>query len=311
MVRNACRPLLTIADYCPPLPTITDHYQRLLIIADHYLPLPTITDHYRPLPAIADQCRPLPTIAEHYRPLPTISLEPAAALSAPQVVMRAVQNICRAMHVAFICTIHQPARDLFLLFDQLVLLQRGGSLIYFGPVGREGSSLVGYLSSQPGIKPLHDGANPADWMLDEVGAGVAYDAENGEQLAAAFRDSVQYNALQQELAELMGPQSGPPLEFESKYPAKYSSQARCLLTRATRTYWRSPGYNFVRSILTLIYAVIFGVSYWRMNWTQSDIFLRLSWCYTTTFYVGLTFLISGLSVLLVWPLHQCNVYAAD
>eukprot|EP01004_Peranema_trichophorum_P005642 NODE_4493_length_1159_cov_43.544402_g3975_i0.p1 GENE.NODE_4493_length_1159_cov_43.544402_g3975_i0~~NODE_4493_length_1159_cov_43.544402_g3975_i0.p1 ORF type:complete len:301 (+),score=36.80 NODE_4493_length_1159_cov_43.544402_g3975_i0:51-905(+) len=71
-----------------------------------------------------------------------------------------------------------------------------------------------------------------------------------------------------------------------------------MLKRCTIIYWRSPSYNLVRTILTLTFALIFGTAYSRLAWNQSDITARMSWCYTTTFYVGLTFMLSGLSVLL-------------
>lgn len=53
--------------------------------------------------------------------------------------------------------------EIFEAFDQLVLLQRGGRLTYFGPLGLESSQLIAYLEGQPGVEPIRPGYNPATW----------------------------------------------------------------------------------------------------------------------------------------------------
>lgn len=39
-------------------------------------------------------------------------------------------------------------------FTELVLLQRGGRLTYFGPLGDESEALIKYLEAQPGVEPI-------------------------------------------------------------------------------------------------------------------------------------------------------------
>lgn len=51
-------------------------------------------------------------------------------------------------------TIHQPSMDIFEQFTELVLLQRGGRLTYFGPLGDESAALIEYLEGQPGVEPI-------------------------------------------------------------------------------------------------------------------------------------------------------------
>jgi hypothetical protein len=53
--------------------------------------------------------------------------------------------------------------EIFEAFDNLVLLQRGGRLTYFGPLGFESSALIAYLQAQPGVEPILPGYNPATW----------------------------------------------------------------------------------------------------------------------------------------------------
>jgi hypothetical protein len=47
-------------------------------------------------------------------------------------------------------TIHQPSIDVFESFGSLYLLQKGGWLIYFGPLGHHSQDLVTFFSGAPG-----------------------------------------------------------------------------------------------------------------------------------------------------------------
>lgn len=47
--------------------------------------------------------------------------------------------------------------DIFEAFDQLVLLARGGRLVYFGELGHESSALIAYLQAQPGVEHIRWG----------------------------------------------------------------------------------------------------------------------------------------------------------
>ncbi|KAK7242112.1 ABC transporter [Aureococcus anophagefferens] len=59
---------------------------------------------------------------------------------------------------------------LFLAFDRLLLLKKGGKMVYFGELGEDCAALVSYLSDAAtslgaGLPPLAEGQNPATWML--------------------------------------------------------------------------------------------------------------------------------------------------
>ena len=57
----------------------------------------------------------------------------------------------------------QPSTEIFESFDQLLLMQLGGRLTYFGPLGFESRQLIAYLEGQPGVTPIRPGYNPATW----------------------------------------------------------------------------------------------------------------------------------------------------
>jgi hypothetical protein len=52
----------------------------------------------------------------------------------------------------------------------MLLLRRGGRPVYFGPLGPECSELISYFNAAPGVEPLGQGQNPANWVLEAIGA---------------------------------------------------------------------------------------------------------------------------------------------
>lgn len=96
---------------------------------------------------------------------PTSGLDSRAAA----VVMRVLKRIADSGRT-IICTVHQPSADLFSMFDDLLLLQRGGYQVYMGPVHgttnitqADGTSavvanskceaLLAYLATLPSVPP--------------------------------------------------------------------------------------------------------------------------------------------------------------
>jgi ABC-type multidrug transport system ATPase subunit len=92
---------------------------------------------------------------------PTSGLDARAA----QIVMRVVRNIVNNNRT-IVCTIHQPSAEIFDHFDELLLLKRGGSTIYYGPIGEDSQTLVNYFQSVDGAKQFMPGYNPATYILE-------------------------------------------------------------------------------------------------------------------------------------------------
>ena len=57
----------------------------------------------------------------------------------------------------------QPSTEIFESFYMLLLMQLGGRLSYFGPLGFESRHLIAYLERQPGVHGIRPGSNPATW----------------------------------------------------------------------------------------------------------------------------------------------------
>ena len=70
---------------------------------------------------------------------------------------------------AILCTIHQPSAMLFQRFDRLLFLARGGKTVYFGEIGEHLATLSDYFETN-GVPKCPPDANPAEWMLEVIGA---------------------------------------------------------------------------------------------------------------------------------------------
>jgi ABC-type multidrug transport system ATPase subunit len=190
---------------------------------------------------------------------PTSGLDARAAA----IVMRAVRNVANSNRTVVV-TIHQPSMEIFEAFDQLILLQRGGRLTYFGPLGFESSALIKYLEGYDGVQPIRPGYNPATWMLEVTGGSMATTFEAaGIDFPQAYLESKLYeeNIKQMEHLVASEAETGVPLLVRGKYATSFRTQAKELLRKYFAYYWRASHYNFVRLIMTLAIALVYGLTF--------------------------------------------------
>ncbi|CAI5534888.1 unnamed protein product [Closterium sp. Naga37s-1] len=149
---------------------------------------------------------------------PTSGLDARAAA----IVMRAVRNTVNTGRTV-VCTIHQPSIDIFEAFDELLLMQRGGEVIYAGSLGTQSCDLVRYFEAIPGVPPIQPGANPAAWMLEVTAPAAA--ERLGLDFAHLFRQSDQFRAIESLIQESSVPPEGEPdLFFPTQHPTTPLSQ---------------------------------------------------------------------------------------
>ena len=176
--------------------------------------------------------------------------------------MRSVRNVANGNRTIMV-TIHQPSMEIFESFDQLVLMQRGGRLTYFGPLGTESADLISYLESYPGVQPIRVSYNPATWMLEVTGGSMAttFQAANLDFPDEYLRSGLRVANLNK-MDELVAASKGAPaLSVSGQYATSIRTQIRELLKKYFLYYWRAPHYNFVRLTMTLVIALIFGITY--------------------------------------------------
>ncbi|GMY22102.1 pleiotropic drug resistance protein 3-like [Fagus crenata] len=215
---------------------------------------------------------------------PTTGLDARAAA----IVMRAVKNVVDTGRT-IVCTIHQPSIDIFEAFDELILIKSGGHLIYSGPLGQHSSGVIEYFESIPGVQKIRNNYNPATWMLEVTSTSA--EAELGVDFALKYRESALYEKNNELVRQLSSP---PPDSSDLYFPTRFSQngwgQFKSCLWKQHLAYWRSPAYNLMRIIHTLISALIFGVLYWNQGKNlinQQNVFNIAGSMYVSVIFLGI------------------------
>ena len=144
----------------------------------------------------------------------------------------------------------------------LILLQLGGHLSYFGPVGNRSSSLVSYLEGLRGVQRLQPGRNPATWMLEVTRASVtATRTTECLDFPQAFRESNAYSLVLSEMDHLLKSLESDCQECESRRDNALLTQIREVLKLYVLSYWRAVDYNFTRIVMSIVSALFCGFVY--------------------------------------------------
>ncbi|KAK7387230.1 hypothetical protein VNO78_27860 [Psophocarpus tetragonolobus] len=196
---------------------------------------------------------------------PTSGLDARAAA----IVMRAVRNTVDTGRTV-VCTIHQPSIDIFEAFDDLLLMKRGGRVIYGGKIGRQSDIMIKYFQSIEGISSIPSGYNPATWMLEVTTAAV--EEKLGVDFAEVYDNSEQFRGVLTSIKQYGQPPPGSqPLKFDTVYSQNTWAQFLKCLWKQNLVYWRSPPYNAMRLFFTIICALIFGTVFWDVGTKRKTI----------------------------------------
>ncbi|KAL5060202.1 hypothetical protein RYX36_031806 [Vicia faba] len=214
---------------------------------------------------------------------PTSGLDARAAA----IVMRTVRNTVDTGRTV-VCTIHQPSIDIFEAFDELLLMKRGGQVIYMGPLGRFSHKLVEYFEAISGVQKIKDGYNPATWMLEVSSASV--EAQLDVDFADIYNNSTLYQRNQELIKELSTPApDSKDLYFPTKYSQSFFVQCKANFWKQNLSYWRHSQYNAVRFFMTILIGVLFGLIFWKQakkTKTQQDLLNLLGGMYSAVLFLG-------------------------
>lgn len=164
---------------------------------------------------------------------------------------------------AILCTIHQPSAILFQEFDRLLFLARGGRTVYFGPIGDRSKTLTNYFERH-GSTICGDDANPAEWMLEVIGAAPG--SETSIDWPEVWKNSKERREVKATLAEMKEDLSQIPVNEDKaslyQFAAPFSTQLRTVTTRVFEQYWRTPTYLYSKTALCTAAGLFIGFSFY-------------------------------------------------
>ncbi|KAF5024207.1 hypothetical protein F66182_3721 [Fusarium sp. NRRL 66182] len=160
---------------------------------------------------------------------------------------------------AILCTIHQPSAMLFQRFDRLLFLAKGGKTVYFGDIGENSKTMTSYFERNGGHACPPD-ANPAEWMLEVIGAAPG--SHTDVDWFEAWRGSPEYREVQGELERIKREHETATEDEDDgsfrEFAAPFMVQLKEVLYRVFQQYWRTPVYIYSKAALCTLVALFIG-----------------------------------------------------
>ncbi|XP_004956470.1 ABC transporter G family member 45 isoform X2 [Setaria italica] len=214
---------------------------------------------------------------------PTTGLDARAAA----IVMRTVRKTVNTGRTV-VCTIHQPSIEIFESFDELLLMNRGGQLIYSGSLGPLSSTMINYFEAIPGVPRIKEGQNPAAWALDISSHAMEYAI--GVDYSEIYRNSSLHRENMALVAELSKPRAGKKyLHFPPRYWPNFKAQCIACLWKQHCSFWKNPELNVARLFCTFGVSITFGMVFWHVGSTikdEQDVLNILGTAYTSALFLG-------------------------
>jgi len=181
------------------------------------------------------------------------------------------------------------------MFDDLLLLKKGGRVTYHGALGNNSRTLINYFESR-GAPQIELGDNPANWILR-----VMQDESVGDPVEI-YEESLIYASMKKELESLVdSPDLETKIEFEREFAASKTTRQYLTNKRLRTIYWRSPTYNLGRLMVSLIMACLLGSVFilerHKKTYNEADIRARISVIFFSNIILGIMSILSVLPVM--------------
>lgn len=198
---------------------------------------------------------------------PTSGLDSQSAFN----IVRFLKKLAAAGQ-CILCTIHQPNSALFENFDRLLLLQRGGECVYFGDIGKDAAVLLEYFRKNGAHCPPD--ANPAEWMLDAIGAGQSPrigDRDWGDIWRSSAELANTKDMITKIKSERIHEVGANRKTDEIEYATPLWHQIRVVNRRTHLSFWRSPNYGFTRLFNHVAIALFSGLAFRNLDDSRSSL----------------------------------------
>jgi ABC-type multidrug transport system ATPase subunit len=170
---------------------------------------------------------------------PTSGLDSTTALK----VIGCLKSLSDSGKCAVICTIHQPQKKIFEMFDNLILMKKG-SIVYQGSCQKS----INFLEAIGKFCP--DDANPADFLIDSISKN---EGDEAEAFASNAKLSVPVDLAS---GYFLGMQSQ---EFSWSV---WWTQFKVLFQRCGQQYLRRTDIIFLNLVATVTIALFFSLGLW-------------------------------------------------
>ncbi|KAL7552795.1 hypothetical protein ACHAWF_016049 [Thalassiosira exigua] len=203
---------------------------------------------------------------------PTSGLDSRGAL----VVIRAMRRIADSGRTV-VATIHQPSAAVFEMFDDLILLKKGGNVVFFGELGDESCKMVEYFESR-GAQPIDKQENPAAWVLRAY-AGE-HTSNDDVDWAELYKSSDEAAKMREQIESIRSSADiKQKITFSSEFSTPSLERTRLMCQRMLRIYRRSASYNMTRLMVAILYAFLLGSLILRLpdpnkvgsTWTDAEV----------------------------------------
>jgi ATP-binding cassette subfamily G (WHITE) protein 2 (SNQ2) len=122
------------------------------------------------------------------------------------------------------------------MFDDLILLKKGGNVVFFGELGKESTNLIQYFEDR-GAKQIERQENPAAWVLRAY-AGEQKSSEI--DWAELYKKSDQFNDVRNQIERIRTKADLKlKLSFSSTFSTPFSERVRLMCVRMLTIYRRS------------------------------------------------------------------------
>ncbi|RAL01405.1 putative ABC transporter [Aspergillus ibericus CBS 121593] len=202
---------------------------------------------------------------------PTSGLDSLAAYN----IVRFLRRLADAGQ-AILCTIHQPSAVLFEQFDELLLLQSGGRVVYNSELGTDSKKLIEYFE-QNGARKCSPHENPAEYMLEVIGAGNP--DYKGQDWGDVWARSAQHRQLSQDIENLIQERRNKEVEEGKDDNREYAMpiwvQVLTVTKRSFIAYWRTPPYVMGKVLLHIFTGLFNTFTFWHLGNSYIDMQSRM------------------------------------
>ena len=197
---------------------------------------------------------------------PTSGLDSAAAFN----IIRFLRKLADSGQ-AILCTIHQPSAVLFEYFDELLLLKSGGRVVYHGSLGKDSREMIEYFE-QNGAKKCAPNANPAEYMLEAIGAGNPdYKGQDwGDVWAASPERARRSEEIQSMISERRNMTTNSKTDDNREYAMPLGTQLMAVIKRSFVSYWRDPDYVVGKVLLHIVTGLFNTFTFYHIGDSQID-----------------------------------------